>query len=74
VSTLIPGAREVEDRVGNSKSSIVQRIVTKLLSRDYLVGLPLSWTDSPGNESDQEVPDTIGDMSADLVTQMIGCM
>ncbi|KAI0975023.1 hypothetical protein F4678DRAFT_421696 [Xylaria arbuscula] len=72
VSTLIPGSRKVEGHVGNLKSSIVQRIVTRLLSRDYLVGLPLSWTDGPANESGQEIPNTIGDMSAALMTQMIG--
>ncbi|KAI1324001.1 hypothetical protein F5Y16DRAFT_402849 [Xylariaceae sp. FL0255] len=72
VSMLVPASRNAEGHVGNSKSSTVQRIVTRLLSRDYLLGLPLSWTDCTANESDQEVLNSIGNVSADLMTQMVG--
>ncbi|KAI0158366.1 hypothetical protein GGR57DRAFT_44741 [Xylariaceae sp. FL1272] len=70
----MPGmaSRNVESHVGDSTLSTVQRIVTKLLSRDYLLGLPLSWTDCTANASGQDVPNSIADVSADLMTQMVG--
>ena len=52
VSALFPGARRVEHKIGESKKSVVNRIVTRLLSRDYLLGLPISWADSLVDDQD----------------------
>ncbi|RFU75373.1 transcription factor fum21 [Trichoderma arundinaceum] len=43
--SLLSGSPKVDPKVGESKST-VNRIVTMVLSREYLLGLPTSWRDS----------------------------
>ena len=64
VSALFPSSRRVEHKVGESTKSIVNRVVTRLLSRDYLLGLPTSWADSFADDLDQEACHLLENSSA----------
>ncbi|KAE9373181.1 hypothetical protein N431DRAFT_534420 [Stipitochalara longipes BDJ] len=54
VSALFPSPRRMESRMDESKKSVVNRIAAKLLSRDYLLGLPKAWADSSADDHNQE--------------------
>jgi hypothetical protein len=53
-SAPVLNRRQVESKVNESKMSVVNRVVTRLLSRDYLLGMPTSWENSFPDPDDYE--------------------
>ncbi|KAI1820837.1 hypothetical protein F4861DRAFT_542572 [Xylaria intraflava] len=68
VSALIPGSRKAEHITTFSKEAAVQRIASKLLSREYLLGLPALWG---GDDVDQVARYTLRTMPDALLKKMI---
>ena len=62
VSSLFPQSRRMESETFEPKKIVLNRLVAKLLSRNYLLGLPRSCTDSntddPGQEACQFLENT----------------
>ena len=63
----------MERKVGESKESIVNRVVTRLLSRDYLLGLPISWADSFADDQDQEACHLLENSFALPMEKLVNC-
>jgi hypothetical protein len=73
VSALFPDQPRVEHEVVESKISIVNNVAARLLSRNYLLGLPTEWTENLANDQAHEAYDLLENLSVPQMERLVDC-